>query len=181
MKSLIYYITVCVFAAWLAGCSTNNGSFKLLDKSEIDQKSYAVAYESTVQTYQDRVNGSYDIESFIRGVNEWYSNEVPLPIEQIRASLLNRMMDHNIYAYYSGVLFAADLQQNFSRLSRECWSMIQPQSMTQGIYDAMKDLQKNNVRNDKYLSQGAEQLLKLCVKSVEDHENQTKNKSVKKS
>ncbi|VEI46885.1 Uncharacterised protein [Actinobacillus equuli] len=65
-----------------------------------------------------------------------------MPVEQIRAMILNRMMDHNIYAYYSGVLYAADLQGNFNHLDPECWNLVQTPSMSQGIHDAMLDIQK---------------------------------------
>lgn len=169
MKSLLKTLSFISVLVVLAACSSGakKSAYQSLKPSEIDQMSYAVAYEATAQTYQGRVNESYDIESFIRGVDEWYKGEVKQPVEQIRAGLLNRMLDHNVYAYYSGVLFAADLQNNFSRLSTSCWQQIQPASMTQGIYDAMNGLQKGKVRNDDYLKQGAEQLLQLCVKSVE--------------
>ena len=38
-------------------------------------------------------------------------------------------------------------------------------SVTQGIYDAMRDLQKGKERgeNDAYISQGSEMLLKACT------------------
>lgn len=169
MKSLFKKVAVFGLVLILAACSTSKSSYQPLSKSEIDQKSYAVAYEATAQTYLDRVNESYDIESFIQGVDKWYKKEINLPVEQIRASLLNRMLDHDIYAYYSGVLFAADLQNNFNRLSTECWNSIHPASMTQGIFDAMQALKVNKVRHDSYITQGSEQLLKLCVKSVESN------------
>ncbi len=167
MKSLFKKVAVFGVALMLAACSTSKSSYQPLSQSEIDQKSYAVAYEATAQTYLDRVNESYDIEAFIQGVDKWYKKEIKLPVEQIRASLLNRMLDHDIYAYYSGVLFAADLQTNFNRLSAECWNSIHPASMTQGIFDAMQALKAGKVRDDAYISQGSEQLLKLCVQSVE--------------
>ena len=47
-----------------------------------------------------------------------------------------------MYAYYSGVLHAEALQTNFSRLSANCWQKVDSPSVTQGIYDAMRDLQK---------------------------------------
>ncbi|QIW15227.1 hypothetical protein A4G20_02150 [Pasteurellaceae bacterium RH1A] len=160
LLSALFVLTACSFGG-------KKTAYQPLKASEVDQKSYAVAYESTAQTYQDRVNDSYDIESFINGVDEWYKGQVKLPVEQIRASLLNRMLDHDVYAYYSGVLFAADLQNNFNRLSPECWSQTHPASMTQGIYEAMQGLKAGKVRNDEYVTKGSEQWLQLCVKNVE--------------
>lgn len=173
MKSIVKSLSLVVIIAVLAGCgSSKTSTWKRLANSEIDQKSYAVAYSATAQTYQDRVNESYDIESFMQGADDWYNKKVMLPIEQIRASLLNRMLDHNVYAYYSGVLYASELQHNATRLSPKCWEIFQPASMTQGIYDAMIDLQKNKVRDDEYLKNGTEQMLHLCVEQVEtDHKS----------
>ncbi|WP_301098411.1 hypothetical protein [Otariodibacter sp.] len=152
----------------LSACSFNKptGWTRLAD-NEVDQKSYAIGYGATAQTYLDRVNESFDINSFIRGVDDWYSQRVTLPVEQIRASLLNRMLDHDVYTYYSGVLYAAELQGNANRLSPKCWSFVEPKSTTQGINDAMVDLQRNQVRDDDYIKQGAEQILHLCVAQVE--------------
>lgn len=112
----------------------------------------------------------------MNGVNDWYTKKVTLPVEQIRAMTLNRMLDHNIYAYYSGVLYAADLQGNFNHLDPNCWNLVQPASITQGIHDAMLDLQKNKVRNDKYIENGYEQILHLCVKTIAEDENKPKKK-----
>ena len=71
----------------------------------------------------------------------------------------------DVYAYYSGVLHAEALQTNFSRLSANCWQKVDSPSVTQGIYDAMRDLQKGKERgeNDAYISQGSEMLLKACT------------------
>ena len=54
---------------------------------------------------------------------------------------------------------------NFSRLSANCWQKVDSPSVTQGIYDAMRDLQKGKERgeNDAYISQGSEMLLKACT------------------
>lgn len=137
-----------------------------LKEDQIDQKSYAIAYESTLQTYQGRVNADYDVNSFASGVNDWYLGRILLPIDQIKQRLYNGGHDSNIFAYYSGVVFASDLQTNFSHLSKDCWSKINTPSLTQGTYDAMRDLQNNKVRaeNDSYIAEGSEQLLKQCQK-----------------
>lgn len=134
-----------------------------LDKDKIDQKSYAVAYASTVQSYNDRITEDYDVNSFASGANDWYLGRILVPTEQIRARL-GSGLDSKLHAYYSGVIFAADLQTNFSRLSATCWSKVDTQSMTQGIYDAVIDLRKGKVRgeNDEYITKGSEELLNLC-------------------
>ena len=168
MKSLLKSLVLISTILFITACSlTKNSTWQRLPDSEIDQKSYAIGYAATAQTYLDRVNQSYDIDSFMNGANDWFNKKVTLPIEQIQASLLNRMLDHNVYAYYSGVLYAAELQQNSNRLSPTCWSFVQANSIAQGIHDAMLDLQKNKVRDDEYIKQGAEQILHLCVKQVE--------------
>lgn len=168
MKTLLKSLTLVAALALLTACGSGKTSgWKRLAESDVDQKSYAIAYGATAQTYLDRVNASYDIDSFMHGVDDWFNKKVTLPIEQIRASLLNRMLDHNVYAYYSGVLYASELQQNAVRLSPKCWEIVQPASMAQGIHDAMLDLQKNKVRDDEYIKKGAEQILHLCVEQVE--------------
>ena len=137
-----------------------------LDDEQIDQKSYATAYEATIATYKGRVNQDYDVNSFASGTNDWYLGRILVPIEQVKSNLLQGAHDSNVYAYYSGVVFACELQSNFNKLSSNCWSYIDKPSATQGIYDAMLDLQKDKVRaeNDEYIEQGSEQILKLCTK-----------------
>ncbi|QHB16615.1 MULTISPECIES: hypothetical protein [Mannheimia] len=166
MKKTIKSILMMTTIAFLVACSSNKNGWKLLNYSAVDQKSYAIAYSTTAQTYQDRVNESYDINAFMNGVNDWYTKKITLPVEQIRAMTINRMLDHNVYAYYSGVLYAADLQANFNHLSPTCWNLLQPTSMSQGIRDAMLDLQKNKVRSDNYIKNGVEQILQHCVNNL---------------
>lgn len=181
MKSQLKSLVLASTMLFITACSmTNNMSWKRLSDGEIDQKSYAIGYAATAQTYLDRVNESYDIDSFMNGTSDWFNKKVTLPIEQIRASLLNRMLDHNVYAYYSGVLYAAELQQNSNRLSPTCWSFVQPNSIAQGIHDAMLDLQKNKVRDDEYIKRGAEQILDLCVKQVEKEQKVPEKSKAKK-
>ncbi|HGO5824075.1 TPA: hypothetical protein ACK3JW_001766 [Mannheimia haemolytica] len=181
MKKTIKSILLFATLAFLAACSSNKSSWNRLNDAEVDQKSYAIAYGATAQTYKDRVNESYDINSFMNGVNDWYTKKVNLPVEQIRAMTINRMLDHPVYAYYSGVLYAADLQGNFNHLAPNCWSLVQPASMTQGIHDAMLDLQKNKVRGDDYIKNGVEQILHLCVKTIAEDENKSQAKGKTKS
>ncbi|PJG84304.1 hypothetical protein [Conservatibacter flavescens] len=156
-------LSACSMSSYIPFVSKENAVIDL-DKSAIDQKSYAVAYEATIQTYTDRVNKDYDVNSFTSGVNDWFLGRILVPIEQIRGNLYQGMHDSNVYAYYSGVVFAAELQNNFSRLSADCWQKIDRPSITQGIYDAMRGLQKGDVRDndDEYLVKGSEQLLNIC-------------------
>ncbi|MDU8923405.1 hypothetical protein RYD26_00470 [Pasteurellaceae bacterium LIM206] len=134
-----------------------------LEQEKIDQKSYAAGYATTVQTYKGQINAEYDVNSFASGVNDWYLGRILVPVEQIKAKLAQGM-DSNTHAYYSGVAFAADLQNNFSRISSTCWNKIDRPSLTQGIYDAMIDLRKGSTRSDddSYISKGNEELLNTC-------------------
>ncbi|EIJ69046.1 hypothetical protein [Pasteurella bettyae] len=166
-------LSLVAMMAVLSACSTSwktyvpfmgdNKPVINLDKEQIDQKSYAVAYAATVQSYKGRINLDYDVNSFGSGVNDWYLKRILVPVEQIRNKLASGL-DSQLHAYYSGVVFAADLQNNFSRLSKTCWSKIDPKSMTQGIYDAVIDLRKDKVRSDEdeYITKGSEDLLKVC-------------------
>ncbi|TCP93205.1 hypothetical protein EDC44_1234 [Cricetibacter osteomyelitidis] len=136
-----------------------------LEQNKIDQKSYAVAYQATVQTYTGRVSEDYLVDDFARGANDWLMGRVSLLLEQIRQNLYSEKgVETKTFAYYSGVIFAGDLQSNFSRLNVNCWSNIDRASLSQGIYDAMLDLRGNKVRseNDEYLVKGSEQLLNVC-------------------
>jgi len=133
---------------------------KLLKKAVAN---YAVAYASTVQTYRGQVKKDYDVNSFASGAKDWYLGRILVPIEKIKEKL-SQGIDSNVHAYYSGVVFAHELQNNFSRLSATCWSNIDRQSMTQGVYDAMLDVQKDKIRSDddEYIVKGSEMLLNLC-------------------
>lgn len=165
LKSLIALVSLCVLSACGSGKSSD---WVRLSADQIDQKSYAIGYSTTALSYLDRVNEHYDINAFMHGADDWYRHKINLPVEQIRASLLNRMLDHPVYAYYSGVLYAAELQQNLSRLSPKCWEAVEPKSVNQGIHDAMLDLkQTNQPRNDEYLQHGADMLSQLCVAHLE--------------
>lgn len=173
MKAVFKTCFVVGLVALVAGCSSKSSSWKRVSKQDIDQKSYAIAYAGTAQTYEDRMNGNYDIDSYIRGVNDYFNNRTTLPIEQIRGNLMNRMLDHNVYAYYSGVIDANSFQSKANYLSPTCWKMIDTKSATQGIQDAMLDLQKGKVRNDDYIKNGADQILHECVEKVAE-ENKPK-------
>ncbi|MDP8078455.1 hypothetical protein [Phocoenobacter skyensis] len=167
MKQFIQLFLSFILLFTITACN-NSSPFQRLSKNKLDQKSYATGYGSAAQTYKDRVNETYDIDSFIRGVDHLYSNKITQSIQQVRENTLNKMLDHNIYAYYSGILFAASLKQNFNYLNDQCWNLIEPKSITQGIYDAMYDLKNNKVKHNNYISQGYDEILHLCVKKVEE-------------
>lgn len=168
-------LSISVLSAFLVACSSiysyipfidNEKKVINLDEDQIDQKSYASAYAATVQTYSGRVNKDYDVNSFANGANDWYLNRILVPIDEVKTKLYQGGgVDSQVYAYYSGVVFAYELQNNFNRLSADCWRNISPSSATQGIYDAMLDLQKGQPRSldDEYIAQGSDQILKLCA------------------
>ncbi|MDO5055207.1 MAG: hypothetical protein Q4D86_07795 [Pasteurella oralis] len=160
---LITLLSACSLSSYVPFVGDKKAVINL-DKEQIDQKSYATAYEATVETYKGRVNPDYDVNSFTSGANDWYLNRILLPIEKIKTDLYQGGHDSSIHAYYSGVIFASALQTNFNSLKQGCWTQIDSASVTQGIYDAMRDLQKDKVRaeDDPYIVQGSEQLLKLC-------------------
>ncbi|PVX32102.1 hypothetical protein C8D76_1155 [Pasteurella langaaensis DSM 22999] len=161
--AMIAILTACSSVTKYVPFMGNSKPVINLDEDKIDQKSYAVAYASTVQTYKGQLSEDYDVNSFANGVKQYYEGAILVPIDQVKAKLASGI-DSNIHAYYSGVVFAADLQTNFSRLSQTCWSKIDRPSMTQGIYDAMIDLSKGKARSedDEYISKGNEQLLQTC-------------------
>jgi hypothetical protein len=182
MKALIKPLLLGLVATAIAACSSSQTSWTRLADSEIDQKSYAVGYGTAAQTYADRVNETYDINAFMNGVNDWYENRITLPVEQIQASVMNRMLDHNVYAYYSGALYAADLQGKFNYVDPNCWNLVQTKSISQGIHDAMLDLQKGQTRDDAYIKNGVDDLLHQCVNTVvADEAKAAPAKNVKKA
>ena len=170
-------ISVLLFSITLAACSSmssmtsyipfmgNDKKVIDLDKDKIDQKSYAAAYEATVATYKGRVNENFFVDNFASGAKDWYEGKILVPIKQIQDKLYTGGHDSDVYAYYSGVLHAEALQANFNRLSSTCWSKLDSPSITQGIYDAMRDLKKGKERgeNDEYIAKGSDELLKVCT------------------
>lgn len=180
MKNRLKPLFLFCTASFIVGCSSQPVGWQRLSEQEIDQKSYAIAYAGTAQTYEDRVNESYDIDSYMRGVNDYFTNRYEMPIEQIRSGLMNRMLDHNMYAYYSGILDANSFQSKANYLSPSCWKLIDTKSATQGIHDAMLDLKKGSVRNDAYIKDGADQILLECVEKVEADNKPAANATTKK-
>ena len=172
-------ISVLFFTLMLAGCSSwssvtnyipfmgNDKKVIDLDKDKIDQKSYASAYEATIATYTGRVTKDYNyVDNFAQGAKDWYAGRILLPVKQIQEKLYDSGSGHDsdVYAYYSGVLHAEALQNNFNRLQSGCWAKLDADSVTQGIYDAMRDLRNGKVRseNDPYIAKGSDELLKTC-------------------
>lgn len=175
MKAIFKSLFAVSALAVLSACSSSSSNWQGIKIEEIDQKSYAIMYAGTVQTYEDRINESYDIASYVRGVDDYFNNKNTLPIEQIRGSLLNRMLDNDVYAYYSGVLDAYSYKSKINYLSPNCWGLLHLPSATQGIHDAMHDLQKHRVRvNDEYIKQGADRILHQCIGKVEEDEQTSK-------
>ena len=98
---LISSLSACSSVSWTSYIPFVGDSKPVLNlnKDEIDQKSYAVAYASTVQTYRGQVKKDYDVNSFASGVKDWYSNRILVPIEQIKGKL-SQGIDSNVHAYY---------------------------------------------------------------------------------
>nr|WP_314740469.1 hypothetical protein [uncultured Haemophilus sp.] len=178
MKILVKIFLLCTVGL-IAACSSKNEVLPRLSESELDQKSYAIAYSVTGQTYKDRVTKSYDIPAFISGVTNWYYNRVSMPIEQIQALTLNRLVDHKEYAYNSGIIFASAFQQKVDYLDPSCWGLLHKPSMIQGMDDAMHDLQKDKLRDDAYIQNGADQIIQLCVKTIA-YDEKTSSKPIPK-
>ncbi|MGR3806874.1 hypothetical protein [Pasteurella testudinis] len=149
-------------------CLTACGSRPVIDLSDSqrDQPSYAIAYQTTVQSFQGVVGKNYEVDDFTRGAQAWYRGDVKESVASIRDKLYNQLQDSDVYAFRSGIVFAGELQNNFSRLSQNCWSLLNKPSLTQGIYDAMRDLRRDRLRdeNDPYLVAGSEQFLQNCRK-----------------
>lgn len=142
-------------------------SFQRLPVKKIDQKSYAIAYETTIASYQGRVKPDYFVNSFARGVNDWYQQLVTQSPAEIKEKIYQKSgLSLKQHTYYSGILLAANLQNNLQQLKKGCWQKIQPASLVEGIYDAMADLKKGQPRpdDDPYLVQGTNQILKFCTK-----------------
>lgn len=154
---------IAFVALVLVGCSSSSPVINL-GPSQIDQKSYAAGYATTIQTEQGVIESNYNVEAFAKGVNKWYKGEIKQPIEEIKKAHLGHLQDSDVSAYDSGVIFASELEDNFKRLGEKCWKQINTPSLTQGIYDAARDLKEGSIRfaNDPYISQGNDELLKVC-------------------
>lgn len=163
LLSLVALLSACSISSYVPFMGDKKPAFAQLDKDQIDQKSYAAGYAATAQTYKGQLKADYDINSFASGANDWNQGRILVSLEQIRAKL-SQGIDSNIHAYYSGVIFASELQNNFNRLNAQCWNKINRPSLTLGIYDAMADVQKGKPRaeNDEYIVKGNDELLATC-------------------
>lgn len=148
----------------LTGCS----STPVIDlpDSQRDAKSYAVAYQTTILSFDGIVDKHYEVDDFTRGVQAWYRGDIKHDIDSIRNQLYHQLQDSHTYAYHNGIVFAEDLRNNITHLNKDCWSKLSKPSLTQGIYDAMRDLSHSRLRaeDDPYLATGTEQFLINCQK-----------------
>lgn len=154
-----------LFIAGLSACSTQTPPKPVIDlpKEQRVQTSYAPAYEATQLTYQGRVNQQFYVDFFINGVLDWFKGKYKQPITELKHQLYEqgKGFEANVYDYYSGIIFAADLQQNFQRL--HCWQAIDVPSLQQGIYDALRDLKaQRSPTNLDWIAQGSEQFAQKC-------------------
>lgn len=155
----------CLAAALLLSACSSKPVIDLAE-SQRDAKSYAIAYQTTVQSFDGIVDDNYEVDAFARGAQAWYRGDIKESVEDMRKKLYNQLQDSDVYAFRSGVVFAGELQNNFSRLSKGCWSKLNKPSLTQGIYDAMRDLSNARLRaeDDPYLTTGTAQFLSACQK-----------------
>ncbi|OBW94646.1 hypothetical protein QV08_02755 [Gallibacterium salpingitidis] len=161
MKKILFVASVLLLAA----CAGKTPPKPVIDlpEQQIVQTSYAPAYEATQQTYQGRVNEKFYVDSFAHGVVDWFNGKYKQPISELKHQLYDqgRGFDAYIYDYYSGMIFAADLQSNFQRL--HCWQGVDVPSLQQGIYDALRDLQaQRSAKNSTWIAQGSEKFAQQC-------------------
>ena len=72
-----------------------------------------------------------------------------------------KVFDGYIYDYYSGIIFAADLQSNFQHLN--CWQQVDIPTLEQAIYDALRDMKNQTAsHNQSWLDQASEQFAQQC-------------------
>lgn len=161
MKKVLLIISVLLLSA-CAGKTPPKPVIEL-PPEQIVQTSYAPAYEATQQTYQGRVNDKFYVDSFEHGVLDWFKGKYKQPISELKHQLYDqgKGFDAYIYDYYSGMIFAADLQSNFQHLN--CWQGIDLPSLQQGIYDALRDLQaQRSAKNKTWIEQGSEKFAQQC-------------------
>ncbi|MBE2896019.1 hypothetical protein HPC38_03915 [Pasteurellaceae bacterium HPA106] len=166
----------------LSGCSLFNNSAVIdLPAGERDTPSYMIGYQTATQTYHGTIDRQYDVDEFTRGVQAWYRGDVKEPLESLRQKLYNKLQDSNVYEFRKGAVFAGDVQNNLSQFSPGCWAKLNKPSITQGIYDAMRDLQKQRVTySEAQLNQGYEAFVRLCPPKAQSAvKGKTKHKGKK--
>lgn len=153
-----------LFCMVLPSCQMFTKPVYDLAKKERQPAAYAIAYQSVGYTYAERVNKNYDVDAFARGARDWYENRINEDLTTLQQQLSAGWQDSDIFAYRSGAVFAAELEKNLVDISKECLPSMHKPSLIQGIYDAMRDLQKNRSKdeNDAYLEQGTEQFIQKC-------------------
>ena len=116
-------------------------------------------------TYKDRVTKNFFVDNFASGANDWYLGRIVVPIKQIQDKLYTGGHDSDVYALLQWCVACRGITNQLQPLKRELLAKVDSPSVTQGIYDAMRDLQKGKERgeNDAYISQGSEMLLKACT------------------
>lgn len=134
-----------------------------LSLQQQDQKSFAIGYQTILQTYQGQIDHNYPVRNFNQGVADWFAGRYPQGVKQLKQDLYGKGIgyDKTVFSYYSGVIFAAELNQNLAYLG--CFSLVDIPSLRQGIGEGLQDLQQGKVReNDPYLDQGADLMLSAC-------------------
>ncbi|MFC0308567.1 hypothetical protein ACFFHK_02455 [Gallibacterium trehalosifermentans] len=162
MRRKIGYL---ILVLGLTACTSKTVNKPVIELApeQIVQTSYAPAYEATQQTYQGRVNNKFYVDSFTHGVIDWFNGKYKQPIAELKYQLYEqgRGFDAYVYDYYSGMIFAADLQANFQYL--HCWQGVDIPSLQQGIYDALRDLQAQRpTNNSDWIVQGSEKFATQC-------------------
>ncbi|KGQ33832.1 hypothetical protein P375_02135 [Gallibacterium genomosp. 2] len=159
----VFFITVILL---LAACVQQNEVKPVigLPSQQIVKSTYAPVYQVTQQTYYGRVNQHFNVDSFVHGVIDWFNGKYKQPISELKHQLYEqgKGFDAYIYDYYSGIIFAADLQTNFQRLN--CWQQVDIPTLEQAIYDALRDMKNQTPsHNRSWLDQSSEQFARQCL------------------
>ena len=159
----VFFITVILL---LAACVQQNEVKPVIDlpSQQIVKSTYAPVYQATQQTYYGRVNQHFNVDSFAHGVVDWFNGKYKQPISELKHQLYEqgKGFDAYIYDYYSGIIFAADLQTNFQRLN--CWQQVDIPTLEQAIYDALRDMKNQTPsHNRSWLDQSSEQFARQCL------------------
>ncbi|MBE2894462.1 hypothetical protein [Spirabiliibacterium falconis] len=147
----------------LSGCSMFESAVIDLPQDERDTPSYMIGYQMATQTYHGTIDRQYDVDEFTRGVQAWYRGDVKESLESVRQKLYNKLQDSNVYEFRKGVVFAGDVQHNLTQFSAGCWAKLNKPSITQGIYDAMRDMKNQRERySEAQLNDGNDAFLRVC-------------------
>lgn len=149
----------------LVACAQQHEAKPVIDlpQEQLVKSTYAPVYQSTQQTYYGRVNQHFNVDSFAHGVVDWFNGKYKQPISELKHQLYEqgKGFDGYIYDYYSGIIFAADLQSNFQHLN--CWQQVDIPTLEQAIYDALRDMKNQTAsHNQSWLDQASEQFAQQC-------------------